>query len=286
MTNSKNITFDQLRLSISTVKDELDKKPDKTHGTHVTYAYEISELVPGDGSYQGKAENVARGDHVHALPAYPTELKNPHPLHITVNESEILYDGSDSKTIEINHETLNTAPTNHASNTNAYGLSSDTKYGHAMASATVPLAPGSPELGTEISSFARGDHVHPEQINIPGNAETTTKLKTPINIVIGNSSKSFDGSKDMSWTIDDIGAASYDATERATQTEVEDMVNTILGQPPEVNPDSPTEEVQYATDLEVMSVTTTILGTDYTVKSASIEEVRNTVRNILNQGEE
>lgn len=57
------------------------------------------------------------------------------------------------------------------------------------ASSTTPKAAGTAAAGTE-KNFARGDHVHPAQTDITGNAGTATKLATARNI----NGISFDGS--------------------------------------------------------------------------------------------
>ena len=44
--------------------------------------------------------------------------------------------------------------------------------------------------------------------SITGNAATATKLVTPRTFTVGDTSKSFDGSSDISWTLNEIGAAS------------------------------------------------------------------------------
>lgn len=61
------------------------------------------------------------------------------------------------------------APTSHASSDTTYGVSSASNYGHSKASATTPKALGTASVGSETTSFARGDHVHP----LPANASTT-----------------------------------------------------------------------------------------------------------------
>ncbi len=66
-------------------------------------------------------------------------------------------------------------PVAHASTTTTYGVSSATNYGHAMASSAVPLIAGTATAGLDNGKFAREGHVHPAQINISGNAETSTK---------------------------------------------------------------------------------------------------------------
>lgn len=74
------------------------------------------------------------------------------------------------------------APTSHASSATTYGAASDSDYGHAMASSTTPKANGTAAIGVEVSKFARGDHAHPAQTSVTGNAGTATKLATARNI--------------------------------------------------------------------------------------------------------
>ena len=65
-------------------------------------------------------------------------------------------------------------PSAHATNATTYGASSSTNYGHAKASSTTPIVAGVASTGSETSSFARGDHVHPAQTSVSGNAGTVT----------------------------------------------------------------------------------------------------------------
>ena len=54
--------------------------------------------------------------------------------------------------------------------------------------------------------LSRGDHVHPAQTTITGNAGTATTLATARTLTIGNTGKSFDGSANVSWNLSEIGA--------------------------------------------------------------------------------
>ena len=77
----------------------------------------------------------------------------------------------------------------------------DTVLGHAKASQTTPKAAGTAAVGTEKSTFARGDHVHPAQTTITGNAGTATKLSTARTISLSGDatgSTTFDGSANKS----------------------------------------------------------------------------------------
>lgn len=61
------------------------------------------------------------------------------------------------------------------------------------------------------NNAARADHVHPLQTSVQ-NAETATKLTESIDITIGGKTASFDGSNDISWTLNEIGAAEKEHT--------------------------------------------------------------------------
>jgi len=105
--------------------------------------------------------------------------------------------GSSSKVAKEDHvhpTDTSRAPTSHASSATTYGVPSATNYGHAMASSTPPIVAGIAAVGSEDSKFARGNHVHPAQTAITGNAGTATKLATARAI----DGVSFDGSAAIS----------------------------------------------------------------------------------------
>lgn len=76
------------------------------------------------------------------------------------------------------------APTSHASSATTYGVSSASNYGHAKASGTTPKVAGTAAVGSETSSFARGDHVHPAQTSVSGNAGTATKFASAQSVAL------------------------------------------------------------------------------------------------------
>jgi len=100
---------------------------------------------------------------------------------------------------------------------------------HVTYSTTAPLSNGTASVGTS-GSVSRGDHVHPLQTTVSGNAGTATTLQTARtingtsfngsanittanwgtarNITIGNATKSVNGSGNVSWTLAEIGASS------------------------------------------------------------------------------
>lgn len=223
MAETNNITVRQLGLSMSKVKEKLDGKANTQHGTHVAYSATTNALTPGEEGKSGSYASVSRGDHTHYLPPYPTALKCPGTLTLLLNDIETLkFDGSENMILNILPSDVGAAPTYHATNSNLYGLSSASVYGHAKASSTTPAAPGTANAGSETATFARGDHIHPVQTSVSGNAGTATKLASSVTLKIGNSGKSFNGSSGITWTLSEIGVV------EATSEEVDSMINSIL----------------------------------------------------------
>ena len=77
---------------------------------------------------------------------------------------------------------------------------------HVTYSTTTPLVAGTASVGS-ANNVSRGDHVHPPQTSVSGNAGTATKLATARTLTIGNKGKTFDGSGNQSWSLAEIGAA-------------------------------------------------------------------------------
>lgn len=94
--------------------------------------------------------------------------------------------GTGANVASVALENLGGAPRSHASSSSTYGLSSASLYGHAKASATVPKINGTASAGNEINSFARGDHVHPLQTSVSGNAGSANKVNNSLTITFNN----------------------------------------------------------------------------------------------------
>lgn len=101
------------------------------------------------------------------------------------------YNGSGAKSINITPSSIGAAGTSHGT--------------HVSYSTTTPKVAGTGAVGSE-SSVARGDHVHPAQTSVTGNAGTATTLQTARNIQIGNKTNSFNGSANITYSLTDIGA--------------------------------------------------------------------------------
>ena len=141
------------------------------------------------------------------------------------------FNGSTAKTINITPSAIGAAPTSHASTATTYGVSSASNYGHAMASSTTPKANGTAAVGSETAKFARGDHVHPLQTTVSGNAGTATKLATARTI----NGTSFNGSANITtanWgTARNIYIADSSATNTGSAVSVNGSANATLKLP-------------------------------------------------------
>lgn len=170
-------TFASLRGNITTLATAVQNKSDSGHKHNDLY-YTKTEI---DGSIT--TINTA----------LDTKASDNHGYHIptpqTANNATFLRNDNTWK--KISYSDIGAAQANHGT--------------HVVYSTTVPKAPGTATVGSE-SGVSRGDHVHPAPTNISGNAGTATKLKTAVNIQIGNRGKTFNGSESVSWTLAEIGA--------------------------------------------------------------------------------
>lgn len=92
------------------------------------------------------------------------------------------------------------------------------------ATTTTPKAAGTAAVGSE-TKYARGDHVHPAQTTVSGNAGSATKLATARNFTIGKTAKSFNGTAAVSWSLDEIGSNVYVGTSAPTDADVDVWVD-------------------------------------------------------------
>ena len=158
--------LDALNASLTRTKTyidtELAKKADSSH-TH-NYA---------GSSSAGGAANSVKTNLIIKLNGGSTEGTNL-----------FTFNGSTAKTVNITPSAIGAAPTSHASTATTYGVSSASNYGHAMASSTTPKANGTAAVGSETAKFARGDHVHPLQTTVSGNAGTATKFASSQSVAL------------------------------------------------------------------------------------------------------
>lgn len=200
------------------------KAPTATAGTNTTQiattafvATAVSNGVSSKADASALTEHTEETGNVHGLAltdlgitATATELNKLGGVKSTTDELNLL-NGVTATTEELNYmggvtsnvqTQLNAkAPTSHASSETTYGAASATNYGHAKASGTVPKANGTAAVGSETATFARGDHIHPLQTSVSGNAGTATKLANAKTIAISGgatgTATGFDGSDNI-----------------------------------------------------------------------------------------
>ena len=122
-------------------------------------------------------------------------------MWVPIAKLPIEFGGTNSTTTSGARTALGVSPTSHATSATTYGVSSATNYGHAMASSVTPIVAGTVTVGSETSKFARGDHIHPAQTTVSGNAGTATTLKTSRTIATSGgatgTATSFNGSANI-----------------------------------------------------------------------------------------
>lgn len=129
----------------------------------------VGKLIHDADSVDGKSANT--GTAANTLPVRNSSGKLPGD--ITGNAATADTADTLSKTLPISlggtgattasgaRSNLGVPPTSHASTATTYGISSATRYGHAMAASDAPAQDtDSGSVGSDVSHFARGDHAH------------------------------------------------------------------------------------------------------------------------------
>lgn len=136
-------THDDIYYTESEMDVKLDGKADSQHGTHVTYGTSTTSLTSGGDGVVGTSGSVARADHTHTLPAYPTSLKNPKSVIVQLNSgttegtNKFTYNGSSAKTINITPSGIGAAPSSHTSDTTVHITANERSTWNAKASTDV-----------------------------------------------------------------------------------------------------------------------------------------------------
>ena len=131
------------------------------------------------------------------------------------NKLTLQLNGTTSKTFDgSSAQTFNVTPSGIGAAASSHGT-------HVTYSTTTPKANGTATIGTE-STVARGDHVHPLQTTISGNAGSANKVNNTLTIQgNGTSLATFDGSsaKTINITPNNIGAV--------TQTDINNAIENL-----------------------------------------------------------
>jgi len=126
---------------------------------------------------------------------------------------------------------VETFPRNHASPTQEFGVGSETNYGHTRASSVYPPMATTGDVGTDNGQYARGNHRHPAQTTISGNAGSATRLQTARNI----NGVPFDGTQNITitptnqvGTVRNLRSVSYSMANNITSSSFNLPFTTII----------------------------------------------------------
>lgn len=98
-------------------------------------------------------------------------------------------------------------PISHASSGTTYGVAGVGVYGHAQASATLPIAnSGVGNVGIETSAFARGDHYHPEITSVLQASRLSTGRYIGIGGGVTAEASQFNGESDLILQVSSVSA--------------------------------------------------------------------------------
>ncbi len=148
-------------------------------------------------------------------------VNNNTTYSLSKSGSTITLTGSDGSKTSVTDADTNT--TYSAATQSAAGLMSATdkkRLDGITAGTKTPAAAGTAAVGT-ATAYAREDHVHAAQTTVSGNAGSATKLATARNLTIGKTAKSFNGTANVSWTLDEIGSNVYVGTAEPSDTDVD-----------------------------------------------------------------
>ena len=203
MANNKNITFDQLQAALSRVKNALDGKANTNHGNHVPNIETANgaRFLRNDNTWQTITPvdiGAAAVSHNHTsltditklqFAAAPTDYA---AIRVTTDEAGastyLDFEMNDDSEADMYRWRFNSWLSNNNNTESYFDLMTLTAKDGSSARLTV-------NGDVTASSFI-------------GNASSATKLQTARTITIGNTGKSFDGSGNVSWSLDEIGAVS------------------------------------------------------------------------------
>ena len=191
---------------------------DDRYYTETEINSKINTLNTAISTAQTAAQTYADNKITALVDSAPDAMNTLNELATAITNNKSTYD---AYVTTVNNALAGKAPTSHASSATTYGVSSDSNYGHAKASSTTPKVAGTAALGSETSSFARGDHVHPAQTSVTGNAGTATKFASAQSValtgdVTGSASSQAGWSVATTLSNSGVTAGSYGQAENAS----------------------------------------------------------------------
>jgi hypothetical protein len=218
-----NITVSSGTISLtkSNVTTALGYTPPTTNTTYSAATTSAAGLM--SAADKTKLDGIAASANNYVLPAATTVLGGVKTTSTVTSTSGLtacpIIDGT------VYYKDTNTTYSVATQSANGLMSANDKKALDGMAATTTtPKAAGTAAVGSE-TKYARGDHVHPAQTTVSGNAGSATKLATARNFTIGKTAKSFNGTAAVSWSLDEIGSNVYVGTTAPTDADVDVWVD-------------------------------------------------------------
>ena len=206
----------------------------KTYDGTANVSYSLTEIGAAASSHtHNYAGSASAGG---AANSVKTNLVVKLNSGTTEGTNMFTFNGSTAKTVNITPSAIGAAASSHGT--------------HVTYSTTTPKVAGTAAVGSE-GAVARGDHVHPPQTSVTGNAGTATKLATARTIQIGNKSNTFDGSGNITYTLADIGAAPISHGQHAVYGTCETAAGTAeTNSKPQLTFKKPISKVNFLTPFK------------------------------------
>ena len=184
------VEADRAKAAENTLQANIDKKANASHGNHVptTQTANNAKFLRNDNTWQTVTPGNIGAYTKTEIDSKVTTINNAisgkadssHGNHVpatqTANNAKFLRNDNTWQTV---------TPDNIGAAKSSHGT-------HVTYSTTTPKAAGTAAVGSE-GAVARGDHVHPLQTSVSGNAGTATKLETKRTI----NGTNFDGSANI-----------------------------------------------------------------------------------------
>ena len=258
MANNKNITFDQLQAALSRVKNALDGKANTNHGNHVPNIETANgaRFLRNDNTWQTITPvdiGAAAVSHNH------TSLTGITDLQFAATPSDyaaikVTSDGAASTCLDFEM--------NDDANADMYRWRFSTW--DASVSATTDYFDLMTLTAKDISSAILTVNGDVTASSFIGNATSATKLQTAKTLTIGNASRYFDGSANVTWSLSDIGAAA-DSHTHGSYTNQNAFTNVKIGDTI-IEADSPTDTLTLNAGANV-TITPDVINDTVTIES-------------------
>ena len=231
MANNKNITFDQLQAALSRVKNALDEKANTNHGNHVP------NIETANGARFLRNDNTWQT--ITPVDIGAAAVGHNHTSLTDITKLQFAAAPTDYAAIRVTTESANTYldfEMNDDSEADMYRWRFNSWLSNNNTESYFDLMTLTAKDGSSARLTVNGDVTASSFI---GNASSATKLQTAKTLTIGNASRYFDGSANVTWSLSDIGAAA-DSHTHGSYTNQNAFTNVKIGDTI-IEADSPTD---------------------------------------------